>query len=343
MSRLLPVIWKLLLPLSWLFGVIVGIRNWFYDAGFMTRHKLPGIVISVGNIAVGGTGKSPLVIDFARRILAAGGTPAVVSRGYHSGLAAKEFQVLMDGRVIAGVSRSGVTADEARMQSLALPGVPVIVGAKRFDSVRDFLAAGPAKSVTHWILDDGFQHRAIERDQDIVVVDARSVHGDLLPAGLFREPLTALRRARAVVLTKASQEFHIAAAQTLIRSVAPQCAVYVASFEFEAPRQVAGPPVGPSPRWALVSGIARPTDFQSALGRRGVLAVETFIYPDHQTFNAADVLSRTSEFDAVVTTEKDWARDEAKFISLNLPVFVLPLTIRWRDQPELGFTSKGHS
>ena len=322
---------KLLLPLAWIFGLVVWLRNWLYDAGFLRRHNLPGVVVSVGNIAVGGTGKSPLVVDLARRIVSAGGVPAIVSRGYKSGLSAGEFQVLMDGRLVAGVSRRGVTADEARMQSLALPGVPVIVGSRRLSAVNSFLALSPKKAITHWILDDGFQHRMIVRDQDIVVVDARCVHGDLLPAGLFRESLTALKRAHAVVLTKASDESQITSAQSLVRGVAPQCPVYVASFEPEAPRQVAGPPVGPSPRWALVCGIAGPADFRSALGKKGVIAVEMFTYPDHHSFNAADVLSRAAAFDAVITTEKDWARDEAKFISLALPIFVLPLMVSWRD------------
>ena len=331
MSRIPPVVGKLLLPLAWLFGLIVWIRNWFYDRGILPRHRLPGVVISVGNIAVGGTGKSPLVIDLARRIIAAGGAPAIVCRGYRSGLAASESQILMDGRVIAGVSRSSVMADEARMQSLALPGVPVIVGARRFEAVTFFVASGLTKPVSHWIIDDGFQHRAIHRDQDIVVADARCVQGDLLPAGLFRESLSSLRRAHSVVLTKASQDSQILAAQSLIRSLAPQCAVYVASFEPEPPRQVAGPPVGSSPRWALVCGIARPFDFQRTLAQKGVIAVELFVNSDHQTFGAGEILARAAAFDAIITTEKDWARDEAKFISLGLPVFVLPLIVSWRD------------
>jgi tetraacyldisaccharide 4'-kinase len=342
-SRIPPVVGKLLLPLSWLFGLIVWIRNWFYDQGILPRHRLPGVVISVGNIAVGGTGKSPLVIDLTRRIIAAGGAPAIVCRGYRSGLAAGESQLLMDGRVIAGVSRSGVMADEARMQSLALPGVPVIVGARRFEAVTFFVASGLTKPVSHWIIDDGFQHRAIHRDQDIVVADARCVQGDLLPAGLFRESLTALKRADVVVLTKATADSEVAAAKALIARVAPKCPVYVASFETEPPRQVAGPPVSPSPRWALVTAIARPADFQRSLIQKGILTGEVFIYPDHQTFNAARVLSRSPAFDAVITTEKDWARDEAKFVSLNHPVFVLPQTLLWRDGREPGLVLKDPS
>ena len=322
---------KILLPISWLFGLVVFIRNKLYDAGILVQHRLPGTVVSIGNIAVGGTGKSPLVMDFARRITIAGGSPAIVSRGYRSGLASGQFQVLMDGRVVLGINRADVVADEARMQSLALPGVPVIVGSRRFEAIGSFLAAGPLKAITHWILDDGFQHRAISRDRDIVVMDARLVCGDLLPAGLFREPIVSLKRAHAVVITKASSEDEIARAKSKIRAVVPDCELYVATFTPEPPRQMAGPPLSPSPRWALVTGIARPDDFKRSLGKLGIHVIDDFIYPDHESFDAKAVLSRASEFDGLMTTEKDWARDEAKFLSLNIPVFVLPQVVDWLD------------
>jgi tetraacyldisaccharide 4'-kinase len=332
-----------LAPFAWLFNILVWCRNLLFDHGFLKEHRLPGFVISIGNIAVGGTGKSPLVIDFCQRILAEGGSPAIVSRGYRSGLRSNEWQVLVNGEVVAGVSRQNVVADEAIMQSRALAGVPVIVGARRLNAVNGFLAGRMDKTISHWILDDGFQHRKIFRELNVVVLDARQPSGRLMPAGFFREPISALRRAQVAVITKAESTSQIERTEALILKVAPTCQVLAVSFDSGAPKcaysgvatqgnlafHTTVSTKAPSDRWAMVSSIARPEDFLASLAVQGITPVERFIYPDHRSIHPDEISRARHLFDFIITTEKDWARDAEKFNSLGVPIFILPLVVRW--------------
>ena len=193
-------------PLEWLYRSVILLRNCLYDFHIFKIRRLPGKVISIGNIAVGGTGKSPLVKEVVKQLQGQGFHPAILTRGYKSGLRPGEWQILLNGSVAGGVDRASVRADEARMQSLALPGVHVVVGADRYAAAKIFTENFTDVTVTHWILDDGFQHRSLHRDVDIVVVDVRSPWGRCLPAGLFREGKGSLSRANIVVLTKAQTQ-----------------------------------------------------------------------------------------------------------------------------------------
>ncbi len=326
-----------LAPFSWIFMILIWCRNLLFDHGFFKAKRLPGFVISIGNIAVGGTGKSPLAIDFCRRIIASGGTPAIVTRGYRSGLTGAEWQVLKNGRVIMGTSRPRVQADEARMQSLALMDVPVIVGARRHQAVQKFLTEYKGKKISHWILEDGFQHRSIFRDVDVVVLDARTPSGFLIPAGFFREPASSLARANIAVLTKAENDIQVQAAKGLLHRLAPKCDVLMAALDAQAPvcRHGSRDAIEPvqSSRWAMIASISRPEDFAASLGKQGIIPVETFIYQDHCSINLDEIISAKDRFDLVITTEKDWARDEAKFRAVGLPIYVLPLSVRWQVGP----------
>ena len=321
---------KVFLPMSWVFGVAVWTRNILFDNGLLPVRRLPGTVISVGNIAVGGTGKTPIVIELAKMIIAKGGMPAIVTRGYKSGLGHREWQVLRGGNVIAGVSRSNVIADEARMQSKALNGTPVVVGARRFHAVRSFLKEAHDVNISHWILDDGFQHRQIYREVDIVVVDVRNPSGSLLPVDYFRENFTAIKRADMVILTKAATEAQIKDSQQKIKVISPNCPVYVADFEQGDLKLVCGDVGKPEKRYALISSIANPDDVIEALGKVGINPTKLFLYRDHMSFHEDEVMSQRLGFDCVVTTEKDWARDEMSFRRLGVPVYVAPVVLKWR-------------
>ena len=160
-----------LLPASWVFGAIVARRNARFDAATLRRAALPSL--SVGNLTVGGTGKTPVAAWCVEQLRARGARPAIVMRG--------------------------VGDDEWRVHGLLNPGTPVIVSADRSDGVFTARARG-ADCV---VLDDAFQHRQAARVADVVLVSADGFSGraHLLPAGLYREPLTALRRAQAVLVT----------------------------------------------------------------------------------------------------------------------------------------------
>jgi tetraacyldisaccharide 4'-kinase len=312
-----------------LYGWLVSLRNSLYDRGWLKCEELPGVVISVGNIAVGGTGKSPLVIDIAKRVIAEGGMPAIVTRGYRSGLGASEWQVLMAGKIILGQQQDQVGADEARMQSLALPSVPVIIGVRRLQAVRNFLRATGNGKITHFILDDGFQHRKIRRHQDIVALDVRNPAGALLPAGRFREPISSLSRAHDVVFTKSVNQSQTDAAVDLLRRIAPHVRHHELRMEAEPLRLMSGLGTQIPRRWAVVAGIAKPDDFLASLAGIGIAPVARFFNGDHQSLNPYVIQSARASFDGIVTTEKDWARDEARFRALAIPVYVLPLKPVW--------------
>ena len=323
--------------LSLIYRGLVAFRNYCYDTGFFKATALPGVVISVGNIAVGGTGKSPLVIDIARRVVAAGGRPAIVTRGYRSGLRASDWQVIMDGRIIYGRHQEQIGADEARMQSLALPTVPVIIGARRSRAVMNFLDNSDQATITHFILDDGFQHRKIKRDQDIVVLDGRNPSGPLLPAGPFREPMSSLKRAHDVILTKCNDPSQIMQVREIVQSVAPQVRQFELRMEAESLKMVSGINNQNPVRWAAVAGIAKPDDFLASLASLGIQPVAKFFSRDHQPFNPYLIQSERGSFDGIVTTEKDWARDESRFRGLAIPVYVLPIKPVWVGA-ELGIS-----
>ena len=209
----------LLIPLSWLYGLIVSIRNQLYTVGVLKARRLPCRVISVGNIAVGGTGKTPAVIAIAKHLQQENIRVAILLRGYRR--ASREpVTIVSDGeRVCATLKESG---DEAYMLARHLKGIPIVVGRQRYQAGR---VALEHFDVDVLLLDDGFQHRQLARDVDILTIP---VGGDLvgraegkkdeapivpssvlpfqygeklLPAGTLREPWTALRRAGIILLT----------------------------------------------------------------------------------------------------------------------------------------------
>lgn len=196
---------KALLPLSWLYGAAVGIRNHYYDR--VEAKKLPVPVVSVGNLTVGGSGKTPLVATLAKDFLAREFPVAVVSRGYgREGHA--PFVLVSDGKEVLVDAREG--GDEPVELARKIPGLVVAVGADRV-RVAETLLEELGRHVI--LLDDGFQHRRLARDVDLVCFDCTepdsSLH--LLPAGRLREPLRNLKRADAVVLTRWSESCRIPA------------------------------------------------------------------------------------------------------------------------------------
>ena len=183
----------LLTPLSYVYAAILIIRNWFYDCRFLKSKQLPCTVISVGNIVSGGTGKTPVVIWIAKALQEAGRRPVILLRGYHREEKTPPTHVVSDGReILASVETSG---DEAVMMARELPSVPVLIGKDRYETGCHALQRLKCDVL---ILDDGFQHRKLARDLDIVTVDATQPFGTkkLLPAGTLREPISAVATGR---------------------------------------------------------------------------------------------------------------------------------------------------
>ncbi|HET7755100.1 MAG TPA: tetraacyldisaccharide 4'-kinase, partial [Anaeromyxobacteraceae bacterium] len=186
-----------LAPAEWGFRAGAALRTALFERGVLSRIAVPAPVVSIGNLAVGGSGKTPAAIAVARRLHARGRRVAVLSRGY--GAERVDPRVVSDGeRVLLEVAAAG---DEPLVIARALPGVAVLCGPRRAVIARIAIERLRADAL---VLDDGFQHRGLERDLDVVVVDAANPRGNghLLPRGPNREPWTALSRAGLVWLSR---------------------------------------------------------------------------------------------------------------------------------------------
>ncbi len=321
-------------PLEFLYRLVIWFRNKLYDLHFLPSYRLPGTVISVGNIALGGTGKSPLVINMAEHIRDMGGVPVILTRGYKSGLRSGEWQIYLNGQVVAGVSRPKVRPDEAIMQSKELQNTYVIVGSRRREAANAFLRNIQRIRPTHWILDDGFQHRSIKRDHDVVILDARRPWGPCLPVDRFREPSTALARATTVVVGKCDSSEQRLQLINRLGSLYPSLELCSITFRQGPLRLACGHSSSTDKhRFALVCSVAAPDDVASQLRLSGLDLIKVFKHTDHSSFNVKDVLAERSGFTSIVTTEKDWARDQESFESLGIPVYVVPLKLDWVQGP----------
>ena len=302
-----PVHVPALAPLAGLFGWLVRARNRYWDSPGRAQHA--GVpVVSVGNLTVGGTGKTPFVAWLAQRLWKEGRSPAIASRGY-GGTAGRGPRVVSRGRGPEVVWREA--GDEPFLLARLLPAVPVIVGSDRVAAARHTVALG-ARVV---VLDDGFQHRRLARDVDIVLLDAElplGGGGRLLPAGSLREPPSSLARADVVVATRCPTEAGRAQVERLVREWNLRAPVFRATHRLAGFVDSGGESVPAPSRAVAFSGIASPRSFFSSLVGAGVEVVVEEPYPDHHDFTSADwshlaALSQRHQA-TLVTTEKDLVR-----------------------------------
>ncbi|MCE5335084.1 MAG: tetraacyldisaccharide 4'-kinase [Desulfobacteraceae bacterium] len=287
------------------------------------RARLSVPVISIGNMTVGGTGKTPLALWLCRVLLECGLAPAVLSRGYGRRSA-------LPARVSTGgdpKELSELFGDEPVMMALELPSVPVWVGSRRAVSGRAALSAGPVDVL---VLDDAFQHLALERDLDIVLLDARNPFGNgrTLPAGPLREPISHLKRADALILTNSDRPRAFSEAGHILENLFPEKRVFSCRHELLHLRSGAGgPPLSCSVlrgrKVAAFAGIARPERFFRSIEDLGADVCVALAFPDHHCYRDCDVrkiLTVASDHcaSAVVTTAKDAVRLPAPFRELVL-------------------------
>ena len=292
---------------------LLGAREWLYGRGILRSRALPCRVVSIGNLTVGGTGKTPAVEVAVQTLAALGHRPAVVSRGY--GRSTRGVQIVADAASISlDPEESG---DEPFLLARRLPGIPVVVGSNRHEAAR---VAIEKFGVTAIVLDDAFQHRTLRKDLEIVMARARRPwgNGHLLPAGPLREPLASLARADLVVATGA---LGLGDAREVVEAVdehAPRVPVLTATLVpsecWEAGRMR---PVSlaelSGKRLAAFAGIASPAAFSETLRSTGGVVEELSEFADHHWYSTDD-LSRLDEragelgVEALITTEKDWVR-----------------------------------
>jgi tetraacyldisaccharide 4'-kinase len=295
-------------PLSLLFGAGLRVRSRLYDSGFARVEHAPAPVVSVGALRVGGAGKTPFVLWLARELVRRGRRPCLVTRGY-GGSAEGSAPWILDRAEAALPGAAGRAGDEAVLLALR-SGVPVVVGADRARACAA-AAAVLARTPDVYVLDDGFQHRRLARDLDIVLVSGREAGERLLPAGPLREPVGALSRAQVVVTMRDAAG---GSGESLAAGVAPSAAqVEAAASASGLVENVADTETTPlaglaGVRVVAVAGIARPDRFLATLRRAGADVVATIARRDHHRYGDSDL----REIDAasagaglVVTTEKD--------------------------------------
>jgi tetraacyldisaccharide 4'-kinase len=293
-------------PLSSLFGLGVRTRNALYDRGIARARKLRGPVVSIGNLSVGGSGKTPFVLLLGELLKARGIKFDILSRGYGR---ATRGVAMVDP---AGSARD--FGDEPLLLARRLR-VPVVVGEERYQAgVSAEKKFGPQLH----LLDDGFQHRSLARDFDIVLITPEDIRDRLLPAGRLREPLLSLRRADAVVLTSGATQDSLPLNGKLVWRVRRGI----------VPTNVAGRPVA-------FCGIARPKNFVLQLRTAGIEPAAEAFYRDHHAYNEQDIrdllnLRQHSEADGFITTEKD-AVNLGGFVSALEPLAVVAVKMELTD------------
>ena len=301
----------LLWPVSWLYGIVVQYKTLLYEKGAFQRQRLQGAVVSVGNLTVGGTGKTPMVLWLAERFLAEGKSVAILSRGYRG----------------AGGSSDEVEVLRRRLGSRVRFGI----GANRFAKGSELERKSP---VDVFLLDDGFQHLKLARDLDIVMLDgSKELETEwLLPSGSLREPLRASSRADLLVVTRKSEppvieardsrEFHLFYAQTRLLGFRKSPPAGEAAYLGD---------IGAGPFFAFC-GIGNPGAFREDLKRWRVSVAASREFRDHHKYSQADLDAIESAATALgakalVTTEKDEQNLRGSFHRLPLYVAVIDFVL----------------
>ena len=343
-SRLLRSILRVA---SWGYWVGVTFRNLLFDVGTKRSHAIPVPVISVGNLTTGGTGKTPTVALLVDLLQGLGHRPGIISRGYRE------------------LSAGG--NDEARVLEMLCPGTPHVqnrdrvAAAREVAATRDMTATGQAgadQTCTVILADDAFQHRRLKRDLDIVLIDALNPwgHGALLPRGLLREPVSGLRRADVVILTRADL-VDAATRQSIrqiVQAVNQTAAVVELAFEpaglvdkLGVQRPIEDPgsaissngessnnPVGasinaPSPESGTLAfcGIGNPDGFRRTLAAAGISVLDLVAFPDHHHYEPSDLRELTESAQkmsatSLMTTVKDLVKIQPEWAD-SVPLFAL--------------------
>ena len=317
-----PLVRTLLQPLGLLYGTAMRLRTAFYEHGLLGSRRLPGTVISVGNLTVGGTGKTPMVLWIAERLAAEGHRPAILTRGYR-GL----------GR---GDGNGEETADEVALLRKRLDGRAQFgVGKDRY---KNGLAL--AKDGAEWfILDDGFQHLELQRDANIVLLDATDPFGGggVLPAGRLREPRSGLARADIVIITRTSRA---PALETIVRRFT-KAPIFYGQTRPDGVLRVPSSealPEGERRQYKFFSfcGIGNPAAFFADLENWDFSVVGRRSFPDHHRYSGAEIRDLEAEAaaagaNALICTEKD-VFNLPTSLAPTLPIYACRIRLALNDE-----------
>lgn len=335
----------LLSPLASAYGLGNCLNKFVYDKGLSQKRKLPVPIISIGNITCGGTGKTPIVIEIANRLIDSGLKIGILSRGYKK-QSSSQTVVVSDGK--GNLATPAESGDEPWMIAKSVEQAVVISGTDRYTSgmmaARDF-------NCDMLILDDGFQHYRLERDLNCVLIDYSDQPGkdSLLPAGRLREPLAGLARASQIIITKIPVNFDqhkLDSFDQLIHRFAPSAKISLCRF---VPRQMhtfvngqlAKLPISNLSGLKVVTfcGLARPQSFASEVSALGAEVLASEMFPDHHWYTKSDLNMLTNRLEQtaarfLVTTEKDFVKLQLSPIREKL--LVIELQVQWlKGFPEI--------
>ncbi len=323
------VLWPLLFFLSCVFALLLFARAFLYKAGIFKSYRPSLKVISIGNITLGGTGKTPFAAYLAKRLRSEGNKVAILLRGYKRPLQS-------DGM---GSSEYNIMGDEASMlKSACGEGIDVLAGKDRVFFARQLQKQGIVDTI---ILDDGFQHFRLKRDLDIVIIDASNPFGNkfILPLGLLREPLSSLKRADCFCLTRCDEvsEYMIGELRSFLNRLNPKALVlkafYVPASLYDLKKNKNESASFLKGKDAcLLAGIANPFSFVKTVRDLGANISLKMFFDDHHHYTPAEIRGaasrcRDAKIRTIVTTEKDAVRLSGFILEQDLGVDVIVLKI----------------
>ncbi|MEK7818523.1 MAG: tetraacyldisaccharide 4'-kinase [Bacteroidota bacterium] len=332
---------KFLLPLSWLYEIVITLRNWFYDYGIFTIHKFDATIISVGNITVGGTGKTPIIEFIAKYLLSKNKKVAVVSRGYKRKSSGQV--VVSNGKKI--LVDSNISGDESMQMAKNNSNLVVIVDEKRYRGVE---TAKYNYNCDYILLDDGFQHRAVERNCNLVLIDGtKSIDEmNLIPAGEAREKFSSFKRSDAIIITKcqslSEKTFVIDKIREVSTSPIFTTKENIISFynltknKFQNINRLKNKSI------IAFCGIANPEYFKANLEDIEISVLKLISFNDHHFYQKDDlkyILKSLQECNVkyVITTEKDAVKLPKEFIqkiSEVAEIFYASYEVKIREEKE---------
>lgn len=331
-----------LLLFSFLYEGVVSLRNWAFDLGVVQSYRLPIPVISVGNLTAGGTGKTPVVQFLAQWLKEQGYFPGVITRGYKAQADLSKSHQVSDGRTL--LLNSAEAGDEAYQLARNLSEIPVWIGANRFISGQNAMSQD---GVDILIMDDGFQHRNLARNIDIVLIDALSPwgYGHVFPRGLLREGKKNLKRADLILITRSDmvEREKLEALKGEVQRYHSQAMIFETSHQpkriwsLTEKKAISQSPIS-LPEVHLFCGLGNPAGFFNTANQMGFSVTGCTVFPDHYFYKKNDLEKLTQQAKAeqakvLVTSEKDGVKLE-KLLETEIPIWQIEIEVSFGKDEE---------